>query len=365
MANTLQQDKAGLWAQQDKDAFLDYSLDWSDWLANDDVIASSAWATDAGLTLNSMTSSQTSTSVWVQGGQPNTWYALTNTVTSAQGRRDQRTIRIFITDEADTGVPGTALFPSRVLAVAKMRRDRLLMLARSALPDIDISDDYVWDKLISAEARIAHELRVPLGPTRFFPNDPTQDEIDALNGMPWDIDPAYDWMPEEFLGDKWGYLLLRNKPIIDVIGIRVAYPSSQTTVLDVPHEWIRLDKKYGHLNLVPSSPLSMQTFGASLMPLMMTGRRLPFSMHINYTAGLQNVQRDYPDLIDAVMKTAAIGILEDSYLPQSGSISADGLSQSMSVDASKYHDAVDRILRGPDGNGGLVAKLHGIRAMVM
>jgi hypothetical protein len=65
------------------------------------------------------------------------------------------------------------------------------------------------------------------------------------------------------------------------------------------------------------------------------------------------------------MKQAVIGIIEDSYLPQSGSISADGLSQSMSMDVAKYHDTVDRLLNGDNGNGGLMARIHGIRAMVL
>lgn len=368
MASNLNRDKAGLWAEQDKDAFLDYSLDWAadGWLPPGDTLASSTWTADAALTLNSATFTPNGVaSVWVQGGQANTWYALTNSVVSTQGRRDQRTIRLLITDEADSGNSGTALFPNPIAAIEKMKRDRLLLLARSALPGVDVSDEYIWDKLTAAESLISHELRVPLGPTRFFPVEPTQAQIDALAGKPWAIDPAYDWEPENFLGNKWGYLLLRNKPIIDVISIRVAFPAVQNTVIDIPSDWVRLDKKYGHLNLVPSSPMAMQTFGVTLIPMISGGRKLPFSVHINYTAGLQNVQRDYPELLDVVFKQAAIGIIEDSYLPQSGSISADGLSQSMSVDTGKYYDTIDRVLHGREGNGGLMAKIHGIRTMVL
>jgi len=70
--------------------------------------------------------------------------------------------------------------------------------------------------------------------------------------------------------------------------------------------------------------------------------------------------------LDAVLKKAALKILEDAFLPQSGSISADGLSQSMSVDMDKYHDAIDRILNGGKGsNGGLMTAIHGVRFGVM
>jgi hypothetical protein len=58
--------------------------------------------------------------------------------------------------------------------------------------------------------------------------------------------------------------------------------------------------------------------------------------------------------------------VEDAFVPQSGSISADGLSQSLSVDVSKYHDAVDAILNGPpNSNGGLMTRIHGIRMGVI
>ena len=58
-------------------------------------------------------------------------------------------------------------------------------------------------------------------------------------------------------------------------------------------------------------------------------------------------------------------IVADAFLPQSGSISADGLSQSLSVDMSKYSEFIDEALNGPHGsNGGLMTKIHGIRSMV-
>lgn len=266
----------------------------------------------------------------------------------------------------DPSQPGSALFPNRAAAIAKMRCDRLMLAAKSILPDIQLSDSYLWDKLLAAEAHARHVLRVPLAPTRFFPLDPTPEQLAAIGDMPWDLDPPYDWLPDTFMGDKWGYMLLRNRPIIDIHDFRVTYPSTQNTVLDVPMDWLRLDKKYGHLNLVPTSPLAIQTVGAVLIPMLSGGRRLPFAVHIEYTAGLQDVRRNYPDLLDVVFKLATIGVLEDSYLPQSGSISADGLSQSTSIDTDKYHEAVERILYGPDGgNGGLVAKINGIRMMVV
>lgn len=369
MAGSVQQDTHGLWGEQDKDSFLDYTFDLSKQIPEGDGIGSVTWSAPAGITLTPGSSAGRSVTVWIQGGTQRTWYPVTAEVLSAPGgRRVTFTFRLFIREDAETvNEYGSPLFPNRFSAIAKMRRDRLVLAAQDALPSVELTDDYIWEKLTAAESYIAHELRVPLGPTRFFPLDPTQEQVDALGNMPWQLDPPYDWEPHNFLDGKWGYMILRNKPIIDVLSVRVAYPSSQVTVLDVPREWVRLDKKFGHLNLVPTSPLAMQTFGATLMPMISAGQRLPFSVHIDYTAGLQNVQRDYPELIDAVYKMAVIGALEDSFIPQSGSISADGLSQSMSFDLDKYRSGVDRLINGSEtsGNGGLKAKLNGIRTMVL
>ena len=72
-----------------------------------------------------------------------------------------------------------------------------------------------------------------------------------------------------------------------------------------------------------------------------------------------------PEILDVIKKKAVLNVLADSYIPQSGSISADGLSQSMSMDISKYSDAIDDIINGPKGtNGGLMTRIHGIRSMV-
>lgn len=361
----LNSDSNGLWAQQDKDAFLDYSIDWADWLALSpgDSINTSTWSTDAALTLNSPGVVGTVASVWVQGGQPWTWYAITNSVVSNQGRRDQRTIRIQIVDEVAPS--SSALFPNRALTIAKMRRDRLTMLAASIMPDVQASDDYLWEKLLAAEASVAHQLRVPLVPTRFFSSDPTQAQVDALGGKPWAIDPPYDYNPSDWYGDKWGYIVTRQKPIQSVIGMKFVYPSPAQTIVDVPADWIRMDRKYGHIQIVPTGTAYQTLLGGLFMSHLSGGKTLPFTVHLDYVAGLANVATEFPDLLDAVQRLAVTKVVEDGFMPQSGSVSADGLSQSLSVDVSKYHDAVDGIINGTGSNGGIMARIHGIRTTVI
>jgi hypothetical protein len=94
------------------------------------------------------------------------------------------------------------------------------------------------------------------------------------------------------------------------------------------------------------------------------GRTIPSMVHLTYTAGLTDVSTKYPELIDAIKKKAVLKIIGDAFFPQSGSISADGLSESMSVDIDKYAASIDQILNGSSGsNGGLMAAIHGVRMM--
>lgn len=259
------------------------------------------------------------------------------------------------------------LFPDPAAAIAKMRRDRLMIAASGAFPAVELDDEYLWDKLRAAESEMAHELRVPLVPTAFFPDTPTDAEIAALNGKPWGIDPGYDYQPADFaFNDKWGVIKLRNKPLHSVSRIRFAYPGGPTANYDLPLDWVRPDKKYGVIQFVPSSSAFAAPLNAFVMQAIGMGRTIPLAIQLTYVAGLQDAHLNFPELIDAILKKAALKIVEDAFLPASGSISADGLSQSMSNDMDKHHDTIDRILHGGKGsNGGLMAAIHGIRYGVM
>jgi hypothetical protein len=274
--------------------------------------------------------------------------------------------RFLLTVESSGEFARSTLFVKDI-AVDRMRADSLVMAASGAMPSVVVTDDYIWSKLRAAEYEMAHELRVPLAPTAFFPSAPTPEQIAALNGKPWGIDPGYDYHPSDFqFNDKWGMIKLRNKPLHSVSRIRYAYPGGPTAHYDLPLDWLRVDKKYGMVQFVPSSTAFAAPLNAFVMQAIGNGRIIPLAIQISYVAGLDNVAANYPELLDAVLKKASIKILEDSFLPQSGSISADGLSQSLSVDMDKYHDAVDRIINGGKGsNGGLMTAIHGVRVGVM
>lgn len=362
MATPFIQTESGLTAEQAAGSKLDYGLDWSDWLAKapGDEIVQSSWTHDAGISTSDSQIAGAVTSVWIEGGEPGQWYALENRVVTRDGRIDSRVCVLYV--KAAT-TAGSALFPSRLVALAKIRRDRLVMLANSLMPSLSLTDDYIWEKLLAAEAETSHELRVPLAPTHFFPDTPSQAEIDALNGKSWAIDPGYDYHPGDFqFTDKWGMIKTRNKPVHSVSRVRFAYPGGPTAYYDLPLDWLRIDKKYGQIQFVPSSTAFAAPLNAFVMQAIGNGRTIPLAIQLTYVAGLDSVPQKFPELIDVVQKKAVIKIIEDAYLPQSGSISADGLSQSMSVDTDKYHAAVDQIMNGGKGsNGGLMTAIHGVR----
>lgn len=258
----------------------------------------------------------------------------------------------------------TSLF-IRDIVVDEIRSDRLMSAAAGVLQDIKVSDQYLWEKVRAAEAELSHTLRVPLVPTRYFPIQPTAGELTALGDMPWEIEPGYDYDPAMFERDKWGYIVTRQRPVISVEYMRFAYPTQEVGFFDVPLDWLRIDGRAGHLRIVPSSSAILMGTAGFAMTSMLNRRNIPAMVQITYTAGLKDAYADYPELIDVIKKKAVLKIVADAFLPQSGSISADGLSESMSVDMTKYSESIDEIINGPKGaNGGLMTKIHGIRSSV-
>lgn len=262
----------------------------------------------------------------------------------------------------DISAPTHSLLFIKDIVVDELRKDELLMAAMGSFPRVAISDNYIWDKVKVAEAEISRILRVPLVPTHYFSKDPTSDQITALNGMPWGVDPGYDYNQAEFLGNIWCYTKVIHKPLIQVIDMRFTYPDAASTAFVVPLSWLKIDKKYAHLQVVPTSNAYQGQISGFMLQSITGGRVIPQMIKIEYVAGLTDAGTTYPELIDAIKKTAVLKMIEGAFLPQSNSISADGLSQSKSIDTSKYHEAIDTTLNGAPGtNGGLMSEIHGIR----
>lgn len=82
---------------KDPDAVLDYSIDWTTWLAGD-TISTSTWTVPAGITKDSDSSTTTSTTVWLSGGSLGQNYKLTNRIVTAGGRTEDRSVEIQVRD---------------------------------------------------------------------------------------------------------------------------------------------------------------------------------------------------------------------------------------------------------------------------
>lgn len=80
---------------KDPDAVLDYSVDWSRWLAGDEL-ATSEWIVAADLTKASETNSPTKATVWLSGGAAGLSYSVTNRITTTGGRTEDRSFTIRV-----------------------------------------------------------------------------------------------------------------------------------------------------------------------------------------------------------------------------------------------------------------------------
>lgn len=79
-------------ALKDPSANLDYAIDWSEWLVGTDTIATSVWSVPIALTTSFPSHGTATTIIWLSGGTAGEVYDVHNTITSAAGRIDERTI---------------------------------------------------------------------------------------------------------------------------------------------------------------------------------------------------------------------------------------------------------------------------------
>ena len=79
---------------------LDYEEDWTAWLGSD-TIASSSWSVDDSedIVIDSDSNTTTSAIVWLSAGTLGEKYEVTNTIVTAAGRTDSRTIKVTITEK--------------------------------------------------------------------------------------------------------------------------------------------------------------------------------------------------------------------------------------------------------------------------
>jgi len=82
----------------DPNSVLDYTIDWTDWLAASETISASSWTVPAGITQTTPAPSFTNTvtTIWITGGTLGTDYDLVNHITTNQGREQDQTITLRV-----------------------------------------------------------------------------------------------------------------------------------------------------------------------------------------------------------------------------------------------------------------------------
>lgn len=269
----------------------------------------------------------------------------------------------------------SVLFPDQNAAVANLQA--LLALGVAKYMNVNaLSTTQIWAKLKAAESEAQRLLKVFFAPTEIIPewSSDLQSRIDAFEaaGTPYAFQSAFDYDPMAFKDDRWSFMQLTYRPVQAIRSIWFDVPSPFLQGFTVPDNWIRLDKKAGQLRLIPITSISspQMAYGVQLLS---GGRAYPNSIQVSYLAGLTNITgtvvssfvNNWDDLIDVVNKMAMYKIMQDAFLPSSGSISADGLSQSRTLTMVDFQTQIDTILFGGKGcNGGLYASIHGITGML-
>ena len=85
---------------KDPDAVKDYGWDWGTNFLGSDTIAASNWfADDVAITITTDSFDNTTTTVWLSGGTLGATYLITNRITTAGGRTDDRSFHVKITEQ--------------------------------------------------------------------------------------------------------------------------------------------------------------------------------------------------------------------------------------------------------------------------
>ena len=105
-------DKTGSYIEKDPQAKLDFTMDWSDWLASGDPLRTVVWRASAAttyvgtpganLTIHSNTTSTINgtTTAIISGGSAGNTYTVTCNITTDNGLIDERFFRIQVRDRS-------------------------------------------------------------------------------------------------------------------------------------------------------------------------------------------------------------------------------------------------------------------------
>lgn len=81
---------------KDPDAVLDYTVDWSSWLASGETISTSVFTVGSGITKDSESNTTTAGTVWLSGGTAGVAYTVTHQITTSESRTDERSFVVEV-----------------------------------------------------------------------------------------------------------------------------------------------------------------------------------------------------------------------------------------------------------------------------
>lgn len=84
--------------RKDPDSVVDFAIDWSEYL-DTDVISTSNWTVESGITEDSSSNTTTVSTIFVSGGTARTKYQLTNRITTGGGRTEDQSIFIYVQEK--------------------------------------------------------------------------------------------------------------------------------------------------------------------------------------------------------------------------------------------------------------------------
>lgn len=208
-------------------------------------------------------------------------------------------------------------------------------------------------KLDAGVAELQRKLRFPVVPTYVFPG-PASGPIGAMPAaeqqfmpdpaMPFMAESGYD-LPPGFLGvAQWGAISLYHRPVQQVLRVDFTYPGMPGASFTCPESWLQLDRKGGRIHFFPVTGYADAPISMVALQAVYAAQTIPLMVKVRYVAGIDPSLSENADVVEAAYRMAMIQLLRDTFLPQSGSVSVDGLSQSVSADIDKLSGSLDSTL---------------------
>lgn len=217
------------------------------------------------------------------------------------------------------------------------------VLGKASGESAPLGNEVIEQKIRAAEDFYEEDLQTFFNPTKV--RSEAQDRGLVL-GTDYDVtEPAYDYEPEFFEADNWGYQQVNYRPVRSFDAMFIAFPGfGATGKFNIPMDWLRKDYKFGRIRLLPMrGPTAVMMLGSFTLSVASANRVVPQVVFIDYTAGLcqAELRKNYNHLLEGIrLRTMLLlyGILDNVRRggATSASLSEDGLSRSQSFPGGKW-----------------------------